>query len=406
MHARSHDAEVEPVAGTTNLAGSLTLPAGAPGLVIFAHGSGSSRHNPRNRYVADVLADAGLGTLLFDLLTPDEEADRANVFDIGLLAGRLSQVTAWLRDQGGSEPIGYFGASTGAAAALWAATDPGADIAAVVSRGGRPDLAGARLAAVTAPTLLIVGGDDAAVLDLNRHALAELRCDKDLAVVDGAMRLFEEPGTLTAAAALARDWFLRYLGTASSAGRVNRPGKLTDIPLRQVTGQVGLADHPDNPIILNDRQALDLVLFQLLEHGADVCTRGDGHGRSLCQFTGGGQSRVGTLGETLSHNVPISDDPVQTVIVSADRKRAYIQVSHELSRMLQALVLADALGADMHDVSRCGHDSPPELSSGGSPARTRSRCPYSGDCQGSETCEANLPSPALSGSGAWGRYRP
>jgi len=213
------DPEVEPLAGTTRLAGSLTVPADAPGIVIFAHGSGSSRHSPRNRYVAATLAEAGLGTLLFDLLTTDEEVDRANVFDISLLADRLSQVTAWLRTQGRPEPIGYFGASTGAAAALQAAAKPGADIAAVVSRGGRPDLAGQCLATVNAPTLLIVGGDDAAVLDLNREALAELRCDRELAVVPGATHLFEEPGTLSAAAALARDWFLRYLGrSASSAG--------------------------------------------------------------------------------------------------------------------------------------------------------------------------------------------
>jgi putative phosphoribosyl transferase len=209
--ARLHVAEVEPLAGTTRLAGSLTVPADAPGLVIFAHGSGSSRLSPRNRYVAEVLTEAGLGTLLFDLLTPDEEADRANVFDISLLADRLSEVTAWLYDQRGSEPIGYFGASTGAAAALCAAAGEGADIAAVVSRGGRPDLAGPRLPGVTAPTLLIVGGQDTAVLDLNRRALAELRCEKDLAIVPGATHLFEEPGTLAAAAALARDWFLRYI---------------------------------------------------------------------------------------------------------------------------------------------------------------------------------------------------
>ena len=213
------DPEVEPVAGTTRLAGNLIVPAGAAGIVIFAHGSGSSRHSPRNRYVAATLADAGLGTLLFDLLTPDEEVDRTNVFDIGLLAGRLSQVTAWLRSEGRPEPIGYFGASTGAAAALQAAAAPGADVAAVVSRGGRPDLASDRLGAVTAPVLLIVGGHDEVVLDLNRSALAQLRCDSELAIVPGATHLFEEPGTLEAAAALARDWFLRYLGRcAGSAG--------------------------------------------------------------------------------------------------------------------------------------------------------------------------------------------
>jgi dienelactone hydrolase len=151
--------------------------------------------------------------LLFDLLTPEEERDRANVFDIGLLAGRLVQVTGWLRAQPGAAraAVGYFGASTGAAAALWAAAEPGAGIAAVVSRGGRPDLARPRLAAVTAPTLLIVGGRDEVVLDLNRRAQGELRCENDLAVVPGATHLFEEPGTLDAAAGLARDWFISHL---------------------------------------------------------------------------------------------------------------------------------------------------------------------------------------------------
>jgi putative phosphoribosyl transferase len=205
--------EVEPAAAEVRLAGYLTVPEDAAGIVVFAHGSGSSRHSPRNRYVARVLTDAGLGTLLFDLLTPEEELDRANVFDIGLLARRLTEVTGWLRTQpaAGEAAVGYFGASTGAAAALWAAAEPGAGIAAVVSRGGRPDLAHPRLAAVTAPTLLIVGGRDEVVLDLNRRAQAELRCENHLAVVPGATHLFEEPGTLAAAAALARDWFLSHL---------------------------------------------------------------------------------------------------------------------------------------------------------------------------------------------------
>jgi putative phosphoribosyl transferase len=204
---------VEPIAGTARLAGNLTVPPGAPGIVIFAHGSGSSRTSPRNRRVASILTEAGLGTLLFDLLTPAEELHRANVFDIELLADRLAEVTVWLRRQPPARhaAIGYFGASTGAAAALWAAADPAADIAAVVSRGGRPDLAGPRLAAVTAPTLLIVGGLDTAVLDLNRRAEADLRCVHDLAIVPGATHLFEEPGTLDAAATLARDWFVRHL---------------------------------------------------------------------------------------------------------------------------------------------------------------------------------------------------
>jgi len=205
--------EVEPEAGAVRLAGYLTMPEGVPEIVVFVHGSGSSRHSPRNRHVASVLHDAGLGTLLFDLLTPEEEKDRASVFDIGLLAGRLTQVTGWLRAQPGAAraSVGYFGASTGAAAALLASAEPGAGIAAVVSRGGRPDLAHPRLAAVTAATLLIVGGRDQVVLDLNRRAQAELRCENSLAVVPGATHLFEEPGTLDAAAALARDWFLGHL---------------------------------------------------------------------------------------------------------------------------------------------------------------------------------------------------
>ena len=204
--------EVEPRAGVVRLAGYLAVPEGARGMVVFVHGSGSSRHSPRNRHVAGVLNDAGLGTLLFDLLTPEEELDRANVFDIGLLARRLAEVTRWLRAQppAARAAVGYFGASTGAAAALRAAAEPGAGIAAVVSRGGRPDLARPRLAAVTAPTLLIVGGRDEVVLDLNRRAQAELRCENDLAVVPGATHLFEEPGTLEAAAALARDWFISH----------------------------------------------------------------------------------------------------------------------------------------------------------------------------------------------------
>ena len=204
--------EVEPRAGVVRLAGYLAVPQNARGIVVFVHGSGSSRHSPRNRYVAGVLNDAGLGTLLFDLLTPGEEFDRANVFDIGLLARRLAEVTGWLRAQpcAAQAAVGYFGASTGAAAALRAAAEPGSGIAAVVSRGGRPDLARPRLAAVTSPTLLIVGGRDEVVLDLNRRAQAELCCENDLAVVPGATHLFEEPGTLEAAAALARDWFISH----------------------------------------------------------------------------------------------------------------------------------------------------------------------------------------------------
>ena len=180
---------------------------------MFAHGSGSSRHSPRNRFVASVLNRAGLGTLLFDLLTPAEEHDRANVFDIPLLARRLVDVTAWLRTQpeGRDAAIGYFGASTGAGAALWAAAEPDADVRAVVSRGGRPDLAAPRLGDVRAPTLLIVGGDDTVVLELNRDAQAQMRCETRLSVVPGASHLFEEPGTLKIAAELARDWFVDHL---------------------------------------------------------------------------------------------------------------------------------------------------------------------------------------------------
>ena len=209
----ARDDEVVIRAGTLELPGHLVLPAGAPGVVVFVHGSGSSRHSPRNTFVASVLNDAGLGTLLFDLLTVEEEEDRANVFDMGLLAQRLIQATVWLRTQpwAADVPIGWFGASTGAGAALWAAAEPGVDIAAIVSRGGRPDLAGPRLDRVHAPTLLIVGGRDSVVLDLNRTAQASLRSPSDLVVIPGATHLFEEPGTLAAAAGAARDWFLRHL---------------------------------------------------------------------------------------------------------------------------------------------------------------------------------------------------
>ena len=209
------DDEVLVTAGSVRLAGHLTVPEGATGngIVLFAHGSGSSRHSPRNRFVAEVLHQGALGTLLFDLLTQEEELDRANVFDIELLAERLVAATHWLRTQpeGRNAPIGYFGASTGAAAALWAAAEPDSNISAVVSRGGRPDLAAPRLGAVTAPTLLIVGGHDDIVIDLNRQAQAQLRCDNELAIVPGATHLFEERGTLEQAAHLARAWFVQNL---------------------------------------------------------------------------------------------------------------------------------------------------------------------------------------------------
>jgi putative phosphoribosyl transferase len=211
--AEGAEEEVEINEGLVRLSGTLYRPAGCEGVVIFAHGSGSSRHSPRNRFVASVLHDAGLGTLLLDLLTPAEEVNRANVFDIALLAQRLGSATRWLEGQqdGWHGRIGYFGASTGAGAALWAAAEPHATIAAVVSRGGRPDLAGDRLAAVRAPTLLIVGGADTQVLALNRQAMALMRAPTRLEIVPGATHLFEEPGTLARAAALAAGWFSTYL---------------------------------------------------------------------------------------------------------------------------------------------------------------------------------------------------
>lgn len=207
------DDEVEIGVAAVRLEGRLTVPDRATGVVVFAHGSGSSRHSPRNRYVAGVLHRAGLATLLFDLLTPHEELRRANVFDIELLAGRLGEVTDWVRHQPGCAglPVGYFGASTGAAAALWAAAAPGADVAAVVSRGGRPDLAAPRLGEVRAPTLLIVGGHDTVVLDLNRRAQALMRCETRILVIPGATHLFEEPGTLELAAAGACAWFTDHI---------------------------------------------------------------------------------------------------------------------------------------------------------------------------------------------------
>jgi dienelactone hydrolase len=209
---RDEDVQID-VAGAS-VAGRLTIPCQPRGIVAFAHGSGSSRHSPRNRYVAEVLQSAGLGTLLFDLLTEAEEADRANVFGIALLSTRLREATEWLRSarDAAGLPVGYFGASTGAGAALQAAADPRCEVFAVVSRGGRPDLAGApALGAVRAPTLLIVGGHDPQVLDLNRAAAAAMRAPCEIAIVEGATHLFEEPGALEQAASLARRWFLHHL---------------------------------------------------------------------------------------------------------------------------------------------------------------------------------------------------
>lgn len=195
------------------LDGILGLPRPAGALVLFAHGSGSGRFSPRNTHVAAVLREAGLATLLFDLLTEEEAADRGNVFDIELLAERLALATAWARQQGATRdlPIGYFGASTGAAAALVAAAQLQEDIGAIVSRGGRPDMAGPVLERVRAPTLLIVGGNDTGVLQLNEQALAKLQCEKSLEVVPGATHLFEEPGALDQVIDLARAWFTRHL---------------------------------------------------------------------------------------------------------------------------------------------------------------------------------------------------
>ncbi|OCB49763.1 hydrolase [Mycobacterium vulneris] len=207
------DEEVQVLTGHVSVAGHLTVPENANGVVVFAHGSGSSRHSPRNQYVARVLNDAGFGTLLFDLLTPAEERDRANVFDIRLLASRLVEVTTWLTHQPDTAtlPVGYFGASTGAGAALAAAADPRVKVTAVVSRGGRPDLAGDALTKVLAPTLLLVGGRDDVVIELNRRAQAMIPGRCELTIIPGATHLFEEPGTLEQVATLASDWFGEHL---------------------------------------------------------------------------------------------------------------------------------------------------------------------------------------------------
>lgn len=201
------------------LPGDLALPPRPRGLVVFVHGSGSSRKSSRNRLVARALQQRGFGTLLFDLLTEHEDLDPTRRFDIALLTQRLLDVTTWVRDYSGLPhlPLGYFGASTGAAAALDAAATLGDAVAAVVSRGGRPDLALEHLPRVRAPTLLIVGADDDAVLDLNRTALAWLRCDKELAIVPHATHLFEEPGTLEDVARRAGDWFARYCAAPVTA---------------------------------------------------------------------------------------------------------------------------------------------------------------------------------------------
>lgn len=201
-------------AGPVELDGELILPPSAGGVVLFAHGSGSSRFSPRNTYVAKVLQQRGIGTLLFDLLTREEDQNYETRFDIALLTRRLLSATAWLQSSAQTQTLklGYFGASTGAAAALQAAAEMGNKIAAVVSRGGRPDLAGElALSRVSAPTLLIVGAADYEVSELNQQAYALMRCNKKLTLIPGATHLFEEPGTLEQAAGAAADWFVQYL---------------------------------------------------------------------------------------------------------------------------------------------------------------------------------------------------
>lgn len=210
-----------PVGGGGALPGDLSLPPGARGLVLFAHGSGSSRHSPRNREVAAALNRAGLATLLFDLLTPEEERNRANVFDVELLAGRLVDATRWIRQQPelASMSIGFFGASTGASAALWAAAELGDEVGAIVSRGGRIDLAQSRIPSVRAPTLLVVGGDDPVVVALNREGKAEFTGEAQLEIVAGATHLFDEPGAIETVARLAADWFVHRLSPTPATGR-------------------------------------------------------------------------------------------------------------------------------------------------------------------------------------------
>jgi putative phosphoribosyl transferase len=215
-HSDTTDVRISPI----GLDGVLDLPRPAGGVVLFAHGSGSGRFSPRNNQVAAALRSAGLATLLFDLLTDQEAADRRNVFDIELLAERLALATTWVEGQDvtRSLPIGYFGASTGAAAALVAAARLQESIRAVVARGGRPNMAGAVLHQVRAPTLLIVGGHDVGVLDLNEQAFAQLQCEKSLEIVPGATHLFEEPGALDQVIDLAGQWFTRHLTGRSGQG--------------------------------------------------------------------------------------------------------------------------------------------------------------------------------------------
>ncbi len=216
--ARARDVQIR--SGTVVLQGDLSIPAGASGVVLFAHGSGSSRHSPRNQFVARTIREAGVGTLLFDLLTKEEEAVDARTrhlrFDIGLLAERLIDTTYWIKGDLSHLNVGFFGSSTGGGAALVAAAELGENVGAVVSRGGRPDLAGKALLQVKCPTLLIVGGLDYPVIEMNQIALAQLHCEKELILVPGATHLFEEPGTLNEVARLAAEWFRKYLRLADT----------------------------------------------------------------------------------------------------------------------------------------------------------------------------------------------
>ncbi len=215
MQKIAHDVEIP--SGSVLLEGELKIPQGAEGVVLFAHGSGSSRHSPRNQFVARTIREAGVATLLFDLLTQDEEAidmrTRHLRFDIGLLAERLVDASKLIKRQSDTAhlKIGYFGSSTGGGAALVAAAELPEEIGAVVSRGGRPDLAGDALPEVQAPTLLIIGGLDYPVIEMNKEAYAQLQCEKELKIVPGATHLFEEPGTLEKVAHLAAEWFQRHL---------------------------------------------------------------------------------------------------------------------------------------------------------------------------------------------------
>jgi putative phosphoribosyl transferase len=217
--AQDKTLDIQIRSGAVMLPGELIVPGDARGVVLFAHGSGSSRHSPRNQFVAQAIRDAGVGTLLFDLLTKDEEnIDRYTGhlrFDISLLAERLVDATTWIESEGQFKNlrVGYFGSSTGGGAALVAAAQKGNSIGAIVSRGGRPDLAGKALRGVKSPTLLVVGGLDYPVIDMNRRAFEQLNCEKELKIVPGASHLFEEPGTLEEVARLAAEWFQKYLNT-------------------------------------------------------------------------------------------------------------------------------------------------------------------------------------------------